>query len=207
MKIGAADIGASNMGLCTWDGAQFRASSWFPSISASGTAIDYEEEARRLSQWREYFWAWLIGEKIQHLAIETPLRSDMTRLEEGDHGQKERVAATSMKTVWRIYSNTSAAFEIAGRLNVPVSAIHGSTWKKSFLGVIHAPKIDDDGTLVKDGRKWLKKRARRECEKINVKVRNDDQGDAVGICWTLRGLLHLDGVGGKPGDLFADRAA
>lgn len=205
MKIAGADIGATNVGLATWDGGLFNPSSWHPKESGPGTDIEYELEGRRLEEWQYFFWSWLVGEGIQALGFEQPFRSDMRRFVPGETPEDDRieVAATTMKTVYRTYNMTGAAIAIATKLHIPVYPVSACDWRKPFIGVCRAPKTDETGAPVTDGRMWLKKRAREECTKRGVVTRNNDQGDAVGICWYLRGALHLDGVGAKPGDLFA----
>ena len=62
--IAAADVGASNVGLCLWNGT-FRPSSWHPSEDGPGSDIDFQLEARRLMEWRTVCWSWLVGEGIE----------------------------------------------------------------------------------------------------------------------------------------------
>lgn len=204
--IAAADIGSSNCGLCTYDGQVFRASSWHAKEKGEqGDKLDYRMEARRLSEWRIYFYAFLIGEKIERLAVENPLHSNMSRSikAKGEVAEHDSPAA-SMQVVYRTYNNVGAAIEIAERLNIPVTMLPNRKWFNSFTGISVTPKFDDDGKPIKDTRAWRKKKVRLECERAGIEVRNNDQGDASAMCFVFRGMCRLEGVAtARPGDLLS----
>ncbi len=197
MIIGAIDQ-ATTTGFCVFDGQTFRASSFKPNSKrnplVSRGDIDPHHNARVVMQFREHFRAWLVAEQIEHVAIEDLLRPSPPRLKKTKRPdmiggkteviENEIIGGSNFTALALSCALFSAATEICTRLNIPFVVVRADTWRKSFLGLSRAPRD------AKDSRAWLKKRARQQCDLLKIKVSNDDQGDAVGLCWHLRGMLE-----------------
>lgn len=206
MIIGGLDI-ATTSGLTRCDGAEFRACSFRPSEKRprglERNEIDFEYEGRIFREWRDFLRSWFIGEGIEAVGVEKPLRSDVRYKKATLHTQAdwngpaityEDVGGTTMSTVFRLYNMFGIAVELAARLNIYVHPFADNQWRAAFGVPTRAPR----GT--KDGRKWLKQRAKDRALLLGIDVRNDDQADSVGVAWATRQMLDPYSLQ-KPGEL------
>src|SRR5690606_29454163 len=142
-------------------------------------------EGRIAWEFRNHLLAFLVSEEIEAVAIEQPLNTNQRRKKlVHDHGAEwagvkryEETGVTTMATIFRLYSLVSHAVEICSRLNIPLYMVRPDDWRTAFMGVNRAPKG------CADSRAWLKERARQQCVRLGIEVKNADQTDAVGVCW------------------------
>jgi hypothetical protein len=87
-------------------------------------------------------------------------------------------------------------------LGIPCYEVPADEWRKAFIGRSRAPKTDNAGRPIKDGRKWLKNQVVEQCRLEGINVPNDDAGDAVGVTFWLRARLSPIGRA-RAGDLFS----
>lgn len=196
MKLLGADI-ATQSGFAIADGEEIRAHSFRPRAQRpegyEKGKVHFGYEGALMKEFRDHLYPLLVSEEIEAMAIEQPLTPDVefTRteidLQANFHGQalrKIKGGGTTFATIFRIYSLVGHACEIGARLNIPVFMVSQQRWRKSFIGLTKAPKESNDKG------KWLKAAARAQCEQLGIHVTNDDQSDAVGVVWWLRGEMN-----------------
>lgn len=157
------------------------------------TEISHEHEAAIEEEFRDWVHALLIAEGIEHLAYEKPADRSFERTttevdtasEWAGQSFKKKVAASSSPlTLIRAHRLVGTVVGVAQRLNIPRTEVTMDDWRKSILGFSRAPKSE------KDGRTYLKRAVAERCRLLGVQVKNDDEGDAVGVVFHLRGLLN-----------------
>lgn len=136
------------------------------------------------------FRAWLrpllVSFAVEHVAIEEPLRSDLSRTEKDG----TKVPISNMQTFLRIYGLRALAVEMCFALNIDCCEINQSTWRKAFLG---------NGRADKD-------MAVAQCKLLGYAVTSKDASEAIGVCWWLAGHLKTTQLY-RPGELFAQQGA
>jgi hypothetical protein len=90
-----------------------------------------------------------------------------------------------MGTIFRIYPLVGHALSLCARLNIEVQVLSQTTWRKAFRIPTQAPK----GT--KNGRSWLKNKAKERCAELGIAVKNADQAESVGVAWALGSRLGI----------------
>jgi Holliday junction resolvasome RuvABC endonuclease subunit len=128
----------------------------------------------------------LIAHRVEHAAIEEPLRSDLKR--RNPDGTEE--ALTNMRTYLRLYGLRAHAIEVFRSLNIPWNEVNQSSWRKAFLA---------NGRADKDA-------AVRQCQLLRWPVPNKDAAEACGVAWWLAGHIRSSRLV-RPGDLFEEHAA
>ncbi|HEX2753652.1 MAG TPA: hypothetical protein VHP34_11230 [Alphaproteobacteria bacterium] len=112
------------------------------------------------------------------IAIEMPIRTQpgQQRRNVKFMGEEQQVEASGSGLNAVISSNqlVGAISAIVGAYNIPFVTIPSVTWRKAFLGF---------GTHRGWSRKDWKKAVRDRCASLRIVVTNDDQADAVGICF------------------------
>lgn len=216
MIIGGMDV-ATNTGRTVCDLSKknangenlFKATSFRPKakrpFGLANGEVDPEYEGKVLREFRDDSLAWLVAEKIEVLAIEQPLRSNVQRERNvlnpnpgfgaGQSFTKEIVGGTQFSVIFRLYSFAAVICELCSRRNIPLHWVNQSTWRKQFYGSISPPKG------VADRTKWWKEQAFNQCRILGIDVANSDSAESVGVAWWLRG--HLNPVAaGRAHDLF-----
>lgn len=128
--------------------------------------------------------------KIEHVAAEEPLRTDIeigNKIGEGGEIEKTR---PPMKTFQRIYGLCAVAEEVCAAHGVPFRYVHQATWRKSFTGNGRATKDESLATA----------------RLIQKSIVSHDAAESLGVAWYLRG--NLDQRFSAPrGDLFEPKLA
>lgn len=119
---------------------------------------------------------------VEYLALEEPLRSDLTRKEKDG----SVVPISNMKTFLRLYGLRGHAIQICRMLNIEWFEVNQSSWRKAFL---------------RDGR-GDKDKAMAQCKLMRWPVPNKDAAESCGVAWWLSGHLRLNHTA-LPGELFA----
>ena len=135
---------------------------------------------------RIHLRAMLIAYRVEHMAIEEPLRTDLKR--RNADGTED--AITNMKTYLRLYGLRAHAIEIAHSLNIGCDEVNQATWRKAFLGNGRGDKDD----------------AMRQCKLLRWPVPNKDAAESCGVAFWLGGHLRLTKAA-RPGDLFLQENA
>lgn len=124
----------------------------------------------------------LVSFAVEYLALEEPLRSDLTRKEKDG----SVVPISNMRTFLRLYGLRAHAIQICRSLNIEWHEVNQSSWRKAFL---------------RNGR-GDKDMAMAQCKLMRWAVPNKDAAEACGVVWWLSGHLRLN-RSALPGDLFA----
>lgn len=139
-------------------------------------------EGAFFTAFRQWLGSMLHTYRVDHAAIEQPLRTDLRR--RNADGTEE--ALTNMATYLRLYGLRAHAIEVCSRLDVPCAEVNQATWRKAFLGSGRA----DKGAAI------------AQCRLLRWPVTQPDAAEACGVAWWLAG--HLRGARlARPGDLFA----
>lgn len=131
---------------------------------------------------RAHLRSLLVSFRVEHVGIEEPLRSDLTRKEKDGTS----VPISNMATFLRLYGLRAHAVELCHALNIPVMQFNQSTWRKAFLGNGRADK----------------EMALAQCKLLRWPVKSRDAAEACGVAWALAGHLRLSDMH-RPGELFA----
>lgn len=205
MNLGGLDC-ATTSGLTVLKGRVFTATTFKAPVKKrflerdEGQKLDANHEGAIGRAFEDFFTLWLIQNEIGHMGIEAPLPSNNTRTKTeidtssnwaGKSIKKTKVAGTSLSSVFRSYGLEFLAASVCSRLNIPVTFINQSEWRKAFLGHGRPPDA--------------KKLAKKECERLNIAVTSLDAAESVGVCWYLN--QHLNPYGTRGNDLFGQPAS
>jgi len=155
------------------------------------------ELGRAFEHFRGALRVWLIENKIEHLAIEEPIRTDFQRTKTtidtetqwaGKAVRKEKVQGIPLKTSFKIHGLEAVACMLAAEMNIPVLFVNQTTWRKAFLGVGRTPDA--------------KREAKKMCERMKISVTSLDAAEAAGIVYWLS--IHLNPMS-RAGTLFAQK--
>lgn len=119
---------------------------------------------------------------VAYVALEEPLRSDLTRKE----ADGSVVPISNMRTFLRLYGLRAHAIQICRQISVDWFEVNQSTWRKAFL---RNGRGDKDAAMA-------------QCKLMRWSVPNKDAAEACGVVWWLSGHLRLN-RSALPGDLFA----
>jgi hypothetical protein len=145
--------------------------------------------------------------RVTHIGMEEPLRSDLTRTEVtfsdnpmfGQSVRKTRRPMTNIGVLRKLYAFAGYVHLLAEVRDVPVWEVNQTTWRKSFLGVAHAPKGAE--------RNWLKTQCFARCVRMGFSPDSDDAAEAIGVVHWLQGQLQAERVTRAADALFAARPA
>lgn len=195
MRIAGLDC-ATTTGFAVIDGQ---------SIHAGKFTAKGDSDGAIFGSFRLWLRGFLIAERIDHVAIEEPLRSDLTKTEVrfdgpnlgwGAQSRKIRKPITNMSTLRRLYGLAAIVNEVAHSLDIEVEEVNQVTWRKAFLGPVAPPKSCPDRT------RWWKDQAQMQCRRIGLDLKSKDACDAVGVCFWLAGHLKQERLLAGTGDLF-----
>lgn len=159
-------------------------------------SLDAAREGEIVRKFEDFLRCWLLDNKIEAAAIESPLPSNTTRRKRvintdtqwaGKAVQYEEVGGASMAAIFRMYALEGAAAAMCCRLNIPVQFIHQGTWRKVFLGT-GKPKDS-------------KKESKAMCEKLGIKINSADAAEAVGVAYAFEQIINPVGSR-RANDLF-----
>lgn len=150
--------------------------------------------------------ALLIEAECTHLAMEEPLRSDLTKTTVVNPGQHEvfgrkamttKTPITNVSTLRRLYGLAAIVQKVASDLRIPLTEVNQRSWRSAFLGPVSPPKGCGDRTG------WWKDQSLAKARLMGLGIKSKDAADAVGVGFYLH--QQLTGAVGSD-DLFA-RAA
>lgn len=177
MRLAGLDI-ATTSGIAILDGDKC--------LHAEAYRPKGKTDAEIFHGFRVHLRSLLVAFEVEHVGIEEPLRSDLTRKEKDGSS----VPISNMGTFLRLYGLRAHAIEIAHSLNLPHTEFNQSSWRKAFLG---NGRADKDMALA-------------QCKLLRWPVKSKDAAEACGVAWALAGHLRL-GNQYRPGELFSGEAA
>lgn len=215
MVLAGFDV-ASSTGICVMDGSRpLYAQSWKANVARpkglGPMEASAEYEAALAEPFRKHI-RWVLKEySVKEAAYEVPRTRDFERkittvdLDAQWAGQAittETQRASSNLSMLRSFGMCVILCGICRNLGIPCHEVPADEWRKAFIGRARAPKTDNAGRKITDGRKWLKNQVVEQCRMEGIKVPNDDAGDAVGVAFWLRARLSPIGRA-RAGDLFS----
>ena len=193
MIIAGLDAALRKSGAAIMDGDRF--------IRAEAFTAKGEGHGEAFHEFRTWWRVFLVAHRIECVAIEEPLRSDLTRTEvkiiKGTP-TKVKVPITNQQTLFGLYGVRAHAIEICAALNIRCFEVNNQDWRE----VIHNQRKAPKGT--KDSSEWWKQRALARCKQLGWAVPSKDAAEAALICEWLR--IRLSPLG-KTADLFEERAS
>lgn len=135
---------------------------------------------------RTHLRSLLVSFRVEHVAAEEPLRTDIKR-KNPDGSESPMI---SMATAYRLHGLIAHAEEVCFSLNIPFIPVHQSTWRKAFLG---NGRADKDMALA-------------QCNLLGYGIKSKDAAESIGVCWWLAGHLKVARLN-RPGELFSGEAA
>lgn len=164
-------------------------------------ALDAIELGKVFAWFEAAITIWLIEHKVEHVAIEEPLRTDFKpkKTEIVDQTAswagravryEEKKGGTNLKTIFKIHGLEAIACAVCARFNVPVVFVNQGTWRKAFLGNGRPSKPKQDAKL--------------QCIRLGIEAVTLDSAEAAGIVWWLD--QHLNPYSHRrANDLFAPK--
>lgn len=196
MRYCGLDQALRNSGAAILDGDRFvLAEAFHARGNAQGAAF------HEFRMWWERF---LDDHRPDYVAIEEPLRSDMTRTSVkyapndafGKSVIKTKQPLTNMQTLLGLYGVRAHAIEVCEAMKIRYVEVNNQEWRGVIHGQRHAPK----GTA--NASEWWKGAALTRCKQLGWSVPSKDAAESALIADWLR--ISLTPVGrAKNGDLFA----
>lgn len=197
MRLAGLDI-ATKTGLARVDGeGPIIATSFRPSIERPAGLkrgeVDFTVEGKIQREHRDFLRAWLLLHRIEAVGIEKPMignkkfRKPIINRQASFAGQAityQEMDGTSFGANFRTYQLVASACEVCARLNIPIYPVSQDKWRMTFMGVSKGPNG------INNKSQWLKERARMQCERLGIEISNNDESDACGIVFWLRGHLN-----------------
>lgn len=156
---------------------------------------------------RTWWRAFLVAHNVERVALEEPLRSDLTRTVVshnpnadafGEAMTRTKRPMTSMDTLLGLYGVRAHALETCAALNIPAVEVNNQEWR----GVIHGRRQAPKGTA--NSSEWWKQQALERCRLLGWPVKSKDAAEAALICEWLR--ISMSPLGGRENDLFKGAA-
>lgn len=149
------------------------------------------DEARVFFEFQNWLHSFMGEHEVFQVAMEEPLRSDLTRTEKsfGKWGEAEKIfkkPITNVTTLRRLYGMVGAVKAVCHARQVPLVEVNQAAWRSHWLGVTRAPR----GT--KDGSKWLKDQSVARATRVGIAVDSDNAADAVGVLEWLVGQRQAE---------------
>lgn len=191
------DSALRKSGAAILDGSRF--------VHAEAFAAKGDSHGEIFHAYRQWLRAFLVGNGVEYVALEEPLRSDLTRTVVDTESQgeaftrrapKKKVPITNMQTLLGLYGVRAHTVELCHALNIEIIEVNNQDWRQVIHGRRQAPK----GT--KDSSAWWKQQAMQRCQQLGWAVPSKDAGEAALIAEWLRIHLRL-GTLSRPGELFA----
>jgi uncharacterized protein YjeT (DUF2065 family) len=219
MSLAGFDI-ASSTGIFVMEGLRpLHAESWRANVARPKGLKPMEANAAYEAALAEPFRKhvrWVLKEfNVKEAAYEQPRTRDFERtvtrvdpdaLFAGQAVTTETQRASSNLSMLRSFGMCVILCGVCHNFGIPCHEVPADEWRKAFIGRARAPKTDNAGRKIPDGRKWLKNQVVEQCRLDGIIVPNDDVGDAVGVAFWLRARLSPIGRA-RAGDLFSQPAA
>lgn len=196
MRFCGLDQALRHSGAAILDGDRFVLAEAFHARGVGQGAAFHE-----FRMWWERF---LDDYRPDYVAIEEPLRSDMSRTAVeyrpndafGKSVVKTKVPMTNMQTLLGLYGIRAHAIEVCEAMKINHVEVNNQDWRQTIHGVRHAPK----GTT--NSSEWWKGAALTRCRQLGWSVPSKDAAESALIAEWLRISLTPAGRA-KNGDLFA----
>lgn len=174
------DQALRNSGAAILDGNRFVVAEAFKAKGAG--------QGQAFREFRGWWTAFLRKYRPDWVAIEEPLRSDMTRTVVtckpsdafGKSVVKTKQPLTNMQTLLGLYGVRAHAIEICEDLGVNYREVNNQDWRASIHGARHAPKGTPNSS------EWWKSRAVARCKQLGWIVPSKDAAEAALIAEWLR---------------------
>lgn len=134
-----------------------------------------------------------LGDPITDVAIEMPLRSNITFTKTevnpnavffGQAVTKHQKGGTTMAVMYSLYGLHTIACAAFADVNINIHVVDQNAWRSSFYRGERPPRGTSDQT------KWWKNLAKTYCERLRIEVPNADAAEAVGILWWLKAQIE-----------------
>lgn len=170
-------------------------------------------DAEIISGFRHWLRPVLVANKVEHVAIEEPLPTNIERTEivfshglSGPQSRKIKRPMSNMATYRRLYALVGAAEALCFDLNIEFTEVNIREWREFYHGRRSAPKG------VANATDWWKDQALARCAQLHRSgiiaqpITSKDAAEAVGIVFWLEGHLKLR-KRAMPGELQLTGAA
>ncbi|MER9768952.1 hypothetical protein NKJ09_23140 [Mesorhizobium sp. M0189] len=205
MNIGGLDIatvtGAAVMqdGVITTETLAFKGPKKKFLDDEKAPALDANEMGKVFDWFERSIRIWLVTNKLEHVAIEEPLRTDFARKKAvvdtsstwaGKAVRYEEKGGINLKTIFKLHGLEAIACRVCAQLNIPVMFVNQATWRAKFLG--NGRPKDAKGEAVK------------MCRRLGIEITTVDSAESAGIVWFLD--QHLNPYSHRrANDLFAEK--
>jgi len=161
-------------------------------------------------QFRHWFAGFIDKWAVEHVAIEQPLRTDLSKAEthieedaHGSHAVRTHKQIGTMRTFLRLYGLRAHAVEICHWRRIECREVNNRTWRSKVYGKVSPPASCSD----RSG--WWKQTALDRCRDLRWPVTQKDAAESALIAEYLRIKLKEErlGISSPDGDLFAEEAA
>lgn len=157
-------------------------------VHAEAFTAKGDEHGQIFHSFRMWWRPFLVANRVEYVAVEEPLRSDMQRTVFGQPDafgrvSKTREPMTNMKTLLGLYGTRAHAIEVCAALNVPCIEVNNQEWRDVIFGRRRAPK----GTA--NSSDWWKQQALDRCRQLGWAVPSKDAAEGALIAEWLR--IHL----------------
>lgn len=199
MKIVGLDQALRHSGAAVLDGNRF--------VVAEAFHAKGESQGKAFHQFRDWWSAFLDRHRPDWVAIEEPLRSDMTRTSVayrpndafGKTVVKTKQPLTNMQTLLGLYGVRAHAIEICEASRIEYVEVNNQEWR----GLIHGVRTAPRGT--RNPSEWWKEQAMTRCRQLGWSVPSKDCAEAALIAEWMR--IRLSPAGrARSGDLFEQEA-
>lgn len=199
MILAGLDSALRKSGAAVLDGDRF--------VHAEAFTAKGDDHGAIFHSFRNWWRPFLVAHEVERVAIEQPLRSDLTRTNVefddsdvfGRSVKKTKVPMTNMQTLLGLYGVRAHALEVCAAINVRAVEVNNQEWRDVIHGQRRAPR----GT--RNSSDWWKQQALQRCRQLGWSVPSKDAAEAALIAEWLR--ISMSPIGAaKHGDLFKGAA-
>lgn len=158
-----------------------------------------DTDAEIFAGFRIWWRALLKANEVEEVALEEPLRTDLSQTETQDRDDafgtmrfKVKKPIGTMRTFLRLYGIRAHAIEVCHAINVPCREVNNVTWRAKIYGGIRPPKSTTD----RSG--WWKKQALERCQLLGWDIKSKDAAEGAMIAEYLRITLKEERLGYAP---------
>lgn len=194
-------------GLDTGTTSGFAALSGDRLIHAEAFRPDGETDSVIFHGFRLWLRGMLLAHEVEELALEEPLRTDLSKTEKheasdafGSRVVRIKKQIGNMRTFLRLYGLRAHAIEVAHAISVPCREVNVQDWRQCIHGRRTAPKGTPNASA------WWKSQALERCRMLGWPIKSKDAAEGALIAEYLRITLKEErlGIAVRPGDLFAE---
>jgi hypothetical protein len=188
MKICGLDV-ATKTGWCLAEGQTYSTGTFHPGKT--------ENEGQRNAKFRAWLWTFLKHNKVEFVAIEAPIKGEMTVTE-----TTSLRPAGIQKSISNYEAKATAAYligcaqEVCTALSIPFELVAIQTWRSTFLGK-EKPQENESWKDV----------TVRVCKMMQIEVKSKDAAEAAGIAFWGQTHQKVKRIQGSAGPLFQEEDA